>query len=191
MFCDFIPSQVVTLLKTQPPSDASFDSIASATASAQRHAALESLASDPGESLSMARVLSTPSLIQVFLTGNSEVDCRKFAGLHPLAPYFTKLVADEVSANLRNAPSLHAMLALSSALVSNPHIDLEHYVHQLLPPVLSCLVSKSIGESINHTSKGHTSKGHTSKGHTSRGHTSREHTSRGHTSRAMRQSAVI
>ena len=69
-----------------------------------------------------------------------------FSGLHPLAPYFTKLVADEVSGNLRNLPSLQAMLALSSALVSNPHVNLEHYIHQLLPPVLSCLVSKSIGE---------------------------------------------
>ena len=68
------------------------------------------------------------------------------SGLHPLAPYFTKLVADEVSSNLRNPSSLHTMLDLSSALISNPHVNLEHYVHQLLPPVLSCLVSKSIGE---------------------------------------------
>ena len=68
------------------------------------------------------------------------------AGLHPLAPYFTKFIADEVAAGLRSLPSLHAALALAGALLANPHVQLEHYVHQLLPPVLTCLVAKSLGE---------------------------------------------
>ncbi len=91
-------------------------------------------------------------------------------GLHPLAPYFTKLIADEVAGGLRSLPTLKSMLVrhdepgnlhsrclllilmlppqeLASALLSNPHIQLEHYVHQLLPPVLTCLVAKTLGSS--------------------------------------------
>ena len=51
-----------------------------------------------------------------------------------------------MAAGLRSLPSLHAALALAGALLANPHVQLEHYVHQLLPPVLTCLVAKSLGE---------------------------------------------
>ena len=68
------------------------------------------------------------------------------SGLHPLAPYFTKLIADEVAAGLKRIPVLKAMLSLCTSLLSNHHIHLEHYVHQLLPPVLTCLVAKSLGD---------------------------------------------
>lgn len=66
-------------------------------------------------------------------------------GLHPLAPYFAKFVADEVASGLRSLPTLHMVLRLVSALLQNPDMRLEHYVHQLLPPVLTCLVAKSLG----------------------------------------------
>ena len=55
-------------------------------------------------------------------------------GLHPLAPYFAKLIADEVSANLKSVPTLQTLLGLVRALMGNPHVQLAPYVHQLLPP---------------------------------------------------------
>ncbi|GAX80021.1 hypothetical protein CEUSTIGMA_g7460.t1 [Chlamydomonas eustigma] len=66
-------------------------------------------------------------------------------GLHPLTPYFVKYVVDEVACNLKNLQILRTMLQLATAIISNPHIQLEHYIHQLLPPVLTCLVAKSLG----------------------------------------------
>jgi hypothetical protein len=69
-------------------------------------------------------------------------------GLHPLAPYFTKFVADEITAGLRSLSTLHTVLRVVSALLANPHMQLQHYVHQLLPPVLTCLVAKSLGGSV-------------------------------------------
>lgn len=62
-----------------------------------------------------------------------------------MAPYFAKFVADEVASGLRSLPTLHTVLRLVSALLQNPDMRLEHYVHQLLPPVLTCLVAKSLG----------------------------------------------
>lgn len=77
-------------------------------------------------------------------------------GLHPLTPYFTKFIADEIGAGLKKLHTLHMMLSMTSTLLSNPHIRLEHYVHQLLPPVLTCLVAKGIGEQdgLIHSSNG-------------------------------------
>lgn len=62
-----------------------------------------------------------------------------------MTPYFTALIADEVAGNLKSLDWLQMMLGAARALVSNEHIHLEHYLHQLMPPVLSCLVSKGLG----------------------------------------------
>ena len=66
-------------------------------------------------------------------------------GIHPLAPYFAKFISDEVSSSLKNLGVLESLLSLVSSLLSNPHIGWEHYIHQLLPPILTCLVAKSLG----------------------------------------------
>mmetsp|Transcript_40187 Transcript_40187/g.89167 ORF Transcript_40187/g.89167 Transcript_40187/m.89167 type:complete len:753 (+) Transcript_40187:85-2343(+) len=67
------------------------------------------------------------------------------AGLQPLAPYFTKFIADEVAAGLKSVPLLHMLLRLVHSLLLNPHMQLEYYIHQLLPPILTCMVAKTIG----------------------------------------------
>lgn len=66
-------------------------------------------------------------------------------GIHPLAPYFAKFLSDEVASSLKNLGMLESLLALASSLLTNPHIEWEHYIHQLLPPILTCLVAKSLG----------------------------------------------
>ncbi|KAJ1380406.1 TAF6, C-terminal HEAT repeat domain [Sesbania bispinosa] len=74
------------------------------------------------------------------------------SGLHPLVPYFTCFVADEVAQNLNNLDILFALMRLVWSLLRNPHIHIELYLHQLMPPIITCVVAKRIGNrpSDNH-----------------------------------------
>ncbi|KAL6753598.1 hypothetical protein V8C86DRAFT_3139841 [Haematococcus lacustris] len=66
-------------------------------------------------------------------------------GLHPLCPYLVKLLADGVTASLACASALALLLRLADALLRNTALGLEHYLHQLLPCLLTCLVAKGLG----------------------------------------------
>ncbi|XP_057485587.1 transcription initiation factor TFIID subunit 6-like isoform X1 [Actinidia eriantha] len=74
------------------------------------------------------------------------------SGLHPLVPYFTYFIADEVARNLNNFPLLFALMRLAWSLLQNLHIHIEPYLHQLMPSVITCLVAKRLGNkySDNH-----------------------------------------
>jgi hypothetical protein len=67
-------------------------------------------------------------------------------GLHPLVPYFCKAIADGVVQHLGNLAVLHRFLALTRALLSNPDVHLAPYLQQLLPAVVTCVVTKTLGE---------------------------------------------
>jgi hypothetical protein len=67
------------------------------------------------------------------------------AGLHPLAPYLTQLIAAETAARLGSLAHLALLLGTAEALMRNPGIDMEPYVHQLLPAVVTCLVARRLG----------------------------------------------
>lgn len=71
------------------------------------------------------------------------------SGLHPLAPYFTYFIADEVSRNLNNSYQLIALMRLVWSLLQNPHIHIEPYLHQLMPSVMTCLVAKRLGNKFS------------------------------------------
>nr|GMC49827.1 transcription initiation factor TFIID subunit 6-like [Ipomoea batatas] len=71
------------------------------------------------------------------------------SGLHPLVPYFTFFIADEVSRNLNNFPLLYALMRLVWSLLQNPHIHIEPYLHQLMPSVMTCLVAKRLGNRLS------------------------------------------
>ncbi|KAF2285701.1 hypothetical protein GH714_007284 [Hevea brasiliensis] len=49
------------------------------------------------------------------------------SGLHPLLPYFTYLIADEVARNLNNFSVLFALMRVAQSLLQNPHIHVEPY----------------------------------------------------------------
>jgi hypothetical protein len=66
-------------------------------------------------------------------------------GLHPLAPYFTAYIADGVAHSLGSLPLLRRLLSLARALLVNPAIHLNLYLHQLLPSILTCLMTKTLG----------------------------------------------
>lgn len=67
------------------------------------------------------------------------------SGLHPLVPYFTQFVADEVTRGLEDFPLLFSLMRLVQSLLLNPHIHIEPYLHQLMPSVITCLVAKRLG----------------------------------------------
>lgn len=66
-------------------------------------------------------------------------------GLHPLVPYFTCFIADEVSRGLGDFRLLFALMRLVRSLMRNHHIQIEPYLHQLMPSILTCIVSKRLG----------------------------------------------
>ncbi|KAI9082236.1 hypothetical protein K1719_035659 [Acacia pycnantha] len=70
------------------------------------------------------------------------------SGLHPLVPYFTCFIADEVSRGLSNYARLFALMRVVSSLLQNPHIHIEPYLHQLMPSVATCLVAKRLGSGL-------------------------------------------
>ncbi|KAL2944853.1 Transcription initiation factor TFIID subunit 6 [Bienertia sinuspersici] len=49
------------------------------------------------------------------------------AGIHPLIPYFTCFIADEVSRNLNKSSLLFGLMRLVRSLLQNPHIYVEPY----------------------------------------------------------------
>ncbi|KAM3396321.1 Transcription initiation factor TFIID subunit 6b [Capsicum chinense] len=70
-------------------------------------------------------------------------------GLHPLVPYFTYFVADEVARNLNNFDLLFALMRLVWSLLQNSHLHIEPYLHQSMPSVMTCLVAKRLGNKFS------------------------------------------
>ncbi|GMH25499.1 hypothetical protein Nepgr_027342 [Nepenthes gracilis] len=71
------------------------------------------------------------------------------SGLHPLVPYFTYFIAEEVSRNLNNFNLLIALMRVVWSLLQNPHIHVEPYLHQMMPSVITCLVAKRLGNRLS------------------------------------------
>ncbi|KAG0164232.1 hypothetical protein DFQ28_007295 [Apophysomyces sp. BC1034] len=67
-------------------------------------------------------------------------------GLHQLLPYFVQHIHKKVTQNHKNIDILEAMLSMAQSLLNNKHLFVEPYLHQLIPPILSCLVGRTICE---------------------------------------------
>lgn len=68
------------------------------------------------------------------------------AGLQQLLPYLLQFIAEGVPKHLRSAPRLLLLMQATTALIKNPYLYIEPYLHQLMPPVLTCLVGKRLSE---------------------------------------------
>ncbi|XP_023529663.1 transcription initiation factor TFIID subunit 6 [Cucurbita pepo subsp. pepo] len=71
------------------------------------------------------------------------------SGLHPLVPYFTCFIADEVARGLGDYSLLFALMRVVWSLLQNPHIHIEPYLHQMMPSVVTCLVAKRLGNRLS------------------------------------------
>lgn len=67
-----------------------------------------------------------------------------------MVPHFVQYVKAEVAAGLRSLPRLHMALRVLRALASNPHAraGVESGLVELMPPILTCLLAKSLGEPV-------------------------------------------
>lgn len=64
------------------------------------------------------------------------------AGVQPLLPYFVQCASETVAKNLDDEDRQYVALELIKALLTNQHIFIEPYLHQLMPPILTCLIGK-------------------------------------------------
>jgi transcription initiation factor TFIID subunit 6 len=68
-------------------------------------------------------------------------------GLHQLMPYFCQFIAKQVADNLQNLSILTRIINMVHCILINPHIHVDHYLHNLIPAVLTCLVGKRLCDS--------------------------------------------
>jgi len=67
-------------------------------------------------------------------------------GLHQLIPYFIHFVNEKVTHKLKDLFTLTQMLNLLEQLLYNPSLYIEPYISAFVPPVLTCLVGKHLGQ---------------------------------------------
>ncbi|ELP94151.1 transcription initiation factor tfiid, putative [Entamoeba invadens IP1] len=67
------------------------------------------------------------------------------SGLQQLTPYFIRYISNHVLTNLNTLDILSNMLGLVNALSENQNVNLEPYLHQLFPVILTLVVTKQIG----------------------------------------------
>jgi len=63
-------------------------------------------------------------------------------GTAQLLPYLVRYIFEGVRANTRNLPLLWNLMALARTLVDSPSLCIDPYLQQLMPAVLTCVVSK-------------------------------------------------
>ncbi|GAA6027053.1 hypothetical protein JCM8097_006073 [Rhodosporidiobolus ruineniae] len=65
-------------------------------------------------------------------------------GLHQLVPYLIAWGGEQIANHLHDLLTLQRALDLFDALFENPTLVLEPYLHQLTPPILTCLVTSAL-----------------------------------------------
>lgn len=70
-------------------------------------------------------------------------------GLHQLVPYFVNFIAEKVTHNLNDLFILSQTLQITSALLDNKYLLVDPYVASIIPPVLTCLVGRHLGSSLD------------------------------------------
>lgn len=71
------------------------------------------------------------------------ISLQRDLGLHQLIPYFSQFIADEVAHNLTTLPYLYNLMEMTHALLLNPNIHIELYLHQLIPSIITCIVTEN------------------------------------------------
>ncbi|EGC28467.1 TATA-binding protein-associated-factor [Dictyostelium purpureum] len=66
------------------------------------------------------------------------------SSLHQLLPYFINFISVQVTQNLTNLNLLMKLMKMSQAILESKHLKPELYLHQLMPPILTCLVGKKL-----------------------------------------------
>lgn len=77
------------------------------------------------------------------------------AALQPLVPYLIRFASQQIYLNSVNLWTIELTLRMLKSLVKNQHLQLGVYSHHILPLILSCLLSESLGADlgVSHLSK--------------------------------------
>jgi transcription initiation factor TFIID subunit 6 len=67
--------------------------------------------------------------------------------IQELIPFIIQYITRNIHQNMKNVEQCRLMIRCVDALIRNSHVHLELHLHQLLGPVLSCIVAKTIGSS--------------------------------------------
>jgi len=107
-----------------------------------------------GNDQSQSRAVEEVEAMAKQSSGNTVRDAalaslRGDSGLHQLVPYLIQWVGEKVNSGLRDEKTLEVMLQTINAIVMNPYLGIELYLHQLLPFVLSILLTSALGTSNN------------------------------------------
>lgn len=69
---------------------------------------------------------------------------RNDPGLHQLVPYLIAWAGEQIATNLHDLSALQRALDLFHAMLENPTLFVEPYLHQLTPPILTCLLTSAL-----------------------------------------------
>jgi len=69
-------------------------------------------------------------------------------GIQPLVPYFCQYVSIDVTHRMDDLQTLEALATLMRALVLNPFLNVEPYLHQLMPPIITLIIGARLGRGL-------------------------------------------
>lgn len=73
------------------------------------------------------------------------------SGIQQLVPYFIHHFKIEMRKNLGDDSALNTILLLYSSLLNNSFIFIDPYLHEILPPLFSCAIGKSVSDGVRGT----------------------------------------
>ncbi|GBG33736.1 Transcription initiation factor TFIID subunit 6 [Hondaea fermentalgiana] len=65
-------------------------------------------------------------------------------GLQQLMPYLAKFIFDQVNKSLSNLALLKSVMRLTRCILINPNLDKELYLHEMMPPIMTCIVHRRL-----------------------------------------------
>ncbi|GAM24067.1 hypothetical protein SAMD00019534_072420, partial [Acytostelium subglobosum LB1] len=77
------------------------------------------------------------------------VSLKQDSSLHQLLPYFTNFISLQVTQNLTDLNLLTRLMRMSRAILESEHLKAEFYLHQMMPPIVTCLVGRKLCHSPN------------------------------------------
>ncbi|CAI5461316.1 unnamed protein product [Closterium sp. Yama58-4] len=81
---------------------------------------------------------------------SKELQCHRLvSSSHPLKTR-CHLACPQVMRSLDDCSLLGGLMRLARALLLNPHLHMEPYLHQLMPAMVTCVVAKRLGERQHH-----------------------------------------
>lgn len=71
-------------------------------------------------------------------------------GLQELVPFLVRYAQQELYRHVNEAEHSRTLVRLVAALLTNPHLHLELHLHEILPPLMTCVVARRLAEGQNH-----------------------------------------